>query len=39
MAKWSQTEEAREAAVTRADYDRLGGEWVKEYGRGNCPTG
>lgn len=37
MAEWSSTPEARNAAITRADYDEKGMEWLKEHAWGNVP--
>ncbi|WVQ80378.1 hypothetical protein IAT38_002483 [Cryptococcus sp. DSM 104549] len=37
MAEWSVTEEAKNARVTRAEYDEYGGEWLKEHRWGNVP--
>ncbi|OWZ72772.1 hypothetical protein AYX14_01810 [Cryptococcus neoformans] len=35
MAQWSTTEEAKQAMVTKAEYDEHGGEWLKEHQWGN----
>ncbi|KAK4686158.1 actin-related protein 5, partial [Tremellales sp. Uapishka_1] len=35
MAEWSVGEEARQARVTRQEYEEYGGEWLKEHGWGN----
>ncbi|WVQ64772.1 uncharacterized protein L199_002940 [Kwoniella botswanensis] len=35
MAEWSNTAEAKEARVTRAEYEEYGGEWLKEHKWGN----
>ncbi|WWC58082.1 uncharacterized protein I303_100617 [Kwoniella dejecticola CBS 10117] len=37
MAEWSSTAEAKEARVTRAEYEEYGGEWLKEHRWGNVP--
>ncbi|WWC66880.1 uncharacterized protein I206_100787 [Kwoniella pini CBS 10737] len=37
MAEWSYTTEAKEARVTRAEYEEYGGEWLKEHRWGNVP--
>jgi actin-related protein 5 len=37
MTEWSGTAEAKNARVTRADYDEFGGEWLKEHAWGNVP--
>ena len=37
MAQWSMTEEAKQARVTRAEYEENGGEWLKEHSWGNVP--
>ena len=36
MARWAQTEDAKTARVTRAEYEEYGGEWVKEHPWGNA---
>ena len=35
MAEWSITDEAQTAAVTRAEYEEKGMEWLKEHAWGN----
>ena len=35
MAKWSTSDQAKEARVTKAEYAEYGGEWIKEYAWGN----
>lgn len=35
MAQWSGTEAAKQARVTRQEYDEYGGEWLREHGWGN----
>lgn len=35
MAQWSTTEEAKQAMVTKAEYDEHGGEWLREHQWGN----
>jgi actin-related protein 5 len=35
MAEWSRTAEAKNAAVTRAEYEEKGMEWVKDHPWGN----
>lgn len=35
MAEWSITDEAKQAAVTRAEYEEKGMEWLKEHAWGN----
>jgi actin-related protein 5 len=35
MAEWSRTEEAKEARMTRAEYEEKGMEWVKDHAWGN----
>ena len=37
MAAWAGTEAAREARVTKAEYEEFGAEWLKEHQWGNPP--
>lgn len=35
MTEWCVGEEAKQARVTRAEYNEYGGEWLKEHRWGN----
>jgi actin-related protein 5 len=35
MAEWSRTEEAKDARMTKAEYEEKGMEWVKDHAWGN----
>lgn len=37
MAEWSITEEAKNARISKAEYEEHGGEWLKEHSWGNPP--
>lgn len=35
MAQWAATDEAKQARVTRQEYEEHGGEWLEEHAWGN----
>lgn len=37
MAAWAGTEAAKQARITRQEYDEHGAEWLKEHAWGNPP--
>ena len=37
MAEWSHTTQAKEARVTKAEYDECGADWLKDHQWGNVP--
>lgn len=37
MAEWARTAEAKKSAISRAEYEEKGMEWLKEHAWGNVP--